>query len=221
MKKILFFLFITIQLQAQSPFTIDPSPAYGSGLSSDNFFNADAVITNHTDSIITLLWERVVEDVTPGWETAACLNITCLATNVNSGELVIENGFPINLNCTFFPNDFAGEGEVHFNLWLKNDTSTLITQVYFGNAEADPTSVQESDLETSISITPNPTLSTFSLGEKLDFELVQIFDLQGKKVAEYSNQTVFDVSFLPTNVYFVHVFNEQRKLSTVLKLTKH
>jgi len=220
MYKLLFFLFFGLQLQAQNPFSIEPNPAYGTGLSSDNFFNADAVITNDTDSILTLSWERNIQSLTSGWETAACLNITCLATDVSSGEIMIEPGFPINLNCTFYPNDLAGEGEVHFNVWVKNDTSTLITQVYFGNAELDPTSTKELEEKLDLKIFPNPTLSTFLFEENQRVEFLEIFSLEGKKVAEFANQTVFDVSFLPTDMYFVYVYNEQRELSTVLKLTK-
>ena len=218
MYKIIVILFLSLQLQAQLPFAIEPNPSYGTGESTDNFFNADAEIFNLTDSTLELGWRRVLQNIPSGWESATCLNFTCLPTDVENGEFSVESGFTLDLISTFYPNDVAGEGEVHLKVWMKNDTSIFINQVYFGNAE--PTNIVDLNIKKQYLIVPNPVSNSFSLEENMEYETLEIYTAQGQRIETFERLPQYNIDHFPTNIYFVRVYSKQKELLTVLKLTK-
>lgn len=218
MHRIILFLLISISAQAQIPFSISPNNAEGFGSASDIFFNADAVLFNNADSTITFEWERTFVEMPSGWETSVCTNFTCLAPTLAFGEFTIESGYSMDLNCTFFPNNVAGDGEVKLKVWIKNDTTQIITQTYFGFADA--VSTIESEIEQSINIFPNPTQGSFKLSSDLDFKEIEIYTSKGELVQKLGKQTIYDIQYLPTNLYFINVLSEQNEVLAILKLNK-
>lgn len=218
MHKIILFLFISISAQAQLPFSINPSDAEGFGSASDIFFNADAVIFNNADSTIIFEWERTFVEIPTGWETSVCTNFTCLPPTFSSGEFTIESGYSMDLNCTFYPNNVGGNGEVKVKVWMKSDTTQTITQTYFGLADA--VSTLESEIENSINIFPNPTQGSFKLSSDLNFKGIEIYTLQGELVQKIGSQPVYNIEHLPTNLYLVNILSEQNEVLTILKVNK-
>lgn len=218
MYRIILLLIFSTSLQAQNPFDIKPNPSIGFWEGTSNFFNADAFITNDTDSTIIFSWERILEDIPDTWESSICTNLTCLPPEVSSGEFSVDPGYSVDLDCTFYPHHNPGSGQVEVKVWINNDTTHSITQVFFGNANT--TNTIDTDLENQYSLFPNPTSSIFSLEGNKNYEQVEIFNLQGLMVAKFERQPHYNLRHLPTNLYFVHVLSEQKEVLTVLKIKK-
>lgn len=218
MYRVILLLLLAFQIQAQDPFTIEPNPSEGFGVSSDNFFNANAELFNNTDSTIVFVWERIIEDLPADWKSSVCLNITCLPPDQTSGEFTLEAGYSLALNSTFYPNGAAGSGQVELKISIKNDTTHTFTQVYFGNADAtNAINISPKEL---FHLFPNPTSNSFSITKNYNFSTIEIYNGQGKKVEEFTSSDYYNIGQLPSNLYFVHVLSKQKEVLTVLKLLK-
>jgi len=137
---------------------------------------------------------------------------------VDEGDFFLESGYFVEFNCSFFPNDLAGNAHVVVNIWVINDTTQMIQQTYFGNADA--TNIIKTDIKNPISIFPNPIQTSFSISQDERIEKIEIYNSLGKKLKSYSWQTSYDVQFLPSDIYFVKIWTKQNELLEVLKLIK-
>lgn len=216
MYRIFFLLLLSINLQSQ--FSIEPSPTEGFANASVAFFNADSNIFNNTDSTINFAWKRITNDLPNDWTSGICTNLGCLPPEVDEGTFFLESGFSIEFNCTFFPNDIAGNAKVEVNIWIKNDSTQMIQQTYF--AYADPTYIVVTDIKNPISLFPNPVNETFSLHNNDKIRRVEIYNSLGQKVKTYSAQLTYNIQFLPTDIYFVKIFNKKNEVLAVLKMAK-
>jgi|GEM_PF-1551789 len=56
-----------------------------------------------------------------------------------------------------------------------------------------------------ISIYPNPTVDVINIGSDLPVNLIEIYSIEGKRVAEFSNERVLDIGHLAKGIYIVSV----------------
>ena len=77
--------------------------------------------------------------------------------------------------------------------------------------------INETDMSISLTVFPNPTTENLTLqindynNEKLSY---QLFDMQGKELSKeqiVAQQTLIDMSSLPTATYFLNVVNQESK----------
>ena len=216
MYRIIFLLLLSVNIHAQ--FSIEPSPTEGSANASVAFFNADSQIYNNTDSTINFAWKRITNDLPNGWTSGICTNQGCLPPEVDEGTFFLESSYSVDFNCSFFPNDIAGNAKVEVNIWIEEDSTQMIQQTYFGYA--DPTNIVESDIKNPISIFPNPVQETFSLSQNDDIRQVEIYNSLGQKVKIYFTQSTYNFQPFPPDLYFVKILTEQNEILTVLKLIK-
>lgn len=216
MYRIIFLFLLNVNLQAQ--FSIEPNPTEGFANASVAFFNADSHVYNNSDSTINFVWKRITNDLPNGWTSGICTNLGCLPPEVDEGSFFLESGYSVEFNCSFFPNDIAGNAKVEVNIWIENDSTQMIQQTYF--AYADPTNIVVTDIKNPISIFPNPVKETFSLSNHDEILKVEIYNSLGQQVKIYSTQSTYDVRLLPTDMYFVKVINKQNEVPAILKLIK-
>ena len=85
------------------------------------------------------------------------------------------------------------------------------------NPDCDLLSVSETEL-INVSVGPNPFRDTISIESQLTNFDVRLYDLFGKQVANYTNQSQIDTSKLASGLYFVKVSSEA--LQQTFKLLK-
>jgi len=60
----------------------------------------------------------------------------------------------------------------------------------------------------NVNIFPNPVKTTFQIKTEQDFQHISIFSLQGKLIKNFSRQEIYDISDLPSGMYFVKIKND-------------
>lgn len=148
--------------------------------------------------------------------------------NGNKFEFIFEN-----INLPF--DDENNDGYLVYKIKLKNDltigtTFTNQVNIYFDFnfpilTNLESTTIQAlnvNDVESNkISIHPNPTKGLLNVySENLTNFKTEVFDLVGKKVASFNNQSQIDVSNLTSGVYLVKITNNLSKETITKKIVK-
>lgn len=112
-------------------------------------------------------------------------------TSSNPKDLIVAN------NILFFSADDGSTGR---ELWKYQDPSL---------------SLNNFELENSISLFPNPTNSGFSIETKYPINKIDVYDIQGKTVKSFKEKLDFyDVEDLTSGLYFVNIKTDN---STITK----
>lgn len=133
-------------------------------------------------------------------------------------ELTAESEFAQNyqwIDCnTGAP--IAGETNAVYNATVDGSYAVIAT-----NGNAVDTSdciviagvgIQESELENSISVYPNPTQNQITISSAVAIEEVKLFDVLGNLITT-KNLNKIDLSTLPNGIYLVQISTEQGKVT--------
>ncbi len=116
--------------------------------------------------------------------------------------------------------------EVDFVSVSSATTNTLSTSRVFDNLIVTATSadtllsVEEVvSIENAVSIYPNPIENSFQIQTNgFVVNSANIFDINGRKIKSFQNTSNFDISELPSGIYFVEISNDEMK--TTQKIIK-
>ena len=109
-------------------------------------------------------------------------------------------------------------GQVVYN--SNSDTSGTVNQGVQQPYEIFTLGIKETELNISLSVFPNPTISNLTLqignynNEKLSY---QLYDLQGKLLVHEqitAYQTQINTAGLPSATYFINVVNNKKKVQS-------
>lgn len=146
----------------------------------------------------------------------------------NNFEFIFEN-----INLPF--DDANNDGYLVYKIKLKNNltigtTFTNQVNIYFDFnfpilTNLESTTIQAlntNDFEsTKISIHPNPSSGIFNIQYEINSHLfTEVYDMIGKKVAQFDNQTRIDISNLNSGVYLVKITDKNTNLVVTKKTVK-
>lgn len=150
-------------------------------------------------------------------------NYTGIAAITKNGEidtLLFKNGFTLASDPTLgIPpsvNSITFSGNTMFTVgnFLEYDNLPAIKMAKFDFVE------KEINIDTqNINIYPNPIVNSINISGLTENEIVQIFDLNGRKVYEFkydSQNKNIDLSFLQKSIYFIKT--EKSLIQKILKL---
>ncbi len=204
-------------LNAQT-FTVTPQEKTSYGSQYDFELVVHGTITNTgTDTVFT--WKRIVNALPNNWQRAICDNQTCWAPEVFRNTIYIPNGGTGNVDAHFYPFDNTGTADMEIMIWVGDDSTNADTVRY--SAQTWATNVSKVKDQKEIEVYPNP--SNGSLTVKYDAAQpvkIEVYNLLGKKVAEYNHQgqqSTLDVSSLPNGVYVLHIQDQGKRVSRTFK----
>ncbi len=187
-------------------------------------------VTNKTDQLINLRWEREIISAPPEWEfricdTNACYNTTTYTNVVPGGQPNVPVPLQLNegslLDLHVLPRKVAGCATV--NVYLSdaaNPDSVLETVVF--NVCVDPlTSVNELD-KSSMRIYPNPTANFISLTRGSVVSQLWVSNILGKRVKTFSTtfNGRYDISKLPDGIYLVSMVDHTGNVLKTVRVSK-
>ncbi len=184
-------------------------------------------ITNETNDVIVVSWERTLEDVPNGWDISNCSPCQChpIGVTSSSGCYFSNTNLTAYVNTHFYPNGIVGSGQVKMKIW---DESTFDEIIVTFNATAQEPLVSISDNTTSSYLRsyPNP------FNERLNLEFnytnvnkvtLEVVDLLGKtvlvKTGLNSNDRVVVNEELNAGIYFC-VLKSNGKILDRIKVKK-
>lgn len=222
MKYFLLTLLLTYSfvLCAQS-IIINPSPASGSGLPTDLFIKIESMVTNNTNAMMDVRWERYNVQLPTAWDNAVCDKNGCYAPSVDTETFSINPGEMSILSIWFVPSSTAGTGTVDLRVYnVADSASTVITTSF--TATAQLTDSEDLTIE-DYSVFPNPASDFIQLPDYAQIAAVRLYDVIGREmmfqaVTEQKNQ--LDVSSLNNGAYLIQFLDKDQRILNTSRIIK-
>ncbi|WP_121667942.1 T9SS type A sorting domain-containing protein [Mesonia aquimarina] len=136
--------------------------------------------------------------------------------NANMQDFELDMDFFVSMWPTCIKVDdatAATNNTAPYDTWLLSG----VDPTFYDAAECTLSLKQAEEIE--VALYPNPTENTFQLQTQTEVQKVELFSLQGKKIAQFSSQENYDISFLETGIYFVEVssINSSQTLRLIKK----
>ncbi|WP_121667941.1 T9SS type A sorting domain-containing protein [Mesonia aquimarina] len=119
--------------------------------------------------------------------------------NMQNFELEVDYYSPRSLCIKVDDATKATNNTAPYNTWLLSG----VDPNFYDTGECNLSLKQAEVIE--VTLHPNPTENTFQLQTQAEVQKVELFSLQGKKLAQFSSQENYDISFLETGIYFLKV----------------
>lgn len=233
---IFIFLFFTTVLFGQSPITVSPTTYQGVlmvDLTKDHLLQDPTVtITNNTDSVIALRWERFELDRPDAWETQICDPNECyfpiVGSNVDTvlalnAPMLIQANSSEKISVYVNPNKISGTGTFALDFALVSQPDSIIGTANF---EVEVTSLVVNTLDLlrqqDIRVYPNPSIDYFQLTDTENIDRVSIINLVGRQVGAFRVYpgARYDVHYLPDGMYLVSLINDDYGVVKTMRLGK-
>ncbi len=203
-------------------FTISPSPVQVTGDVSTFRTEAPSTVTNNTDEVLNLRWERIEEDVPAEWNTAICDNILCWAPTKSVSDYTIQPNEEARMKPEFRSNGVAGVGTIRMLIYDPLDSlNTVQENVYTADIQMS-VSVEEPE-EIDFTIYPNPASDFVVLPENNQIAKAVLYNIAGKQITTFdmmSNTRRFDVMDIMRGTYLLQFIDETGGILHTTRLTK-
>lgn len=184
---------------------------------------ASNLITNLTDSTVTIKWTREVICKSPadGYSAVCDFNI-CYLPNVDSYQFTLEDNQEEPLSVHFYKNE-GQQGAAIIALHLENlavSTDTVTAFYLFNSCELS--SSVEPLPEPGIQVLPNPASNHFQLSDADAVETIRVFNMYGREVRSYNvdSQNSYDLYGLSRGWYIIGCYDRYDRVFQALKLLK-
>ena len=212
--------FVSAGLVAQD-FTVSPSPVSVTGDPDAALVEAPSKVTNNTNNVLNLRWERVVEDIPVEWQTLVCDNILCWGPTKSVSDFTLEPNADGDMKPNFKPNGVEGTGVVHILIYDPLDSlNTVQEHVYTANINS--VSVEE-PTEVNFTIYPNPAKNFVVLPENSKIKKAILYNITGQQVKIFdlvANTRRFDVADVMRGTYLLQFIDETGAILHTTRLTK-
>lgn len=233
---IFILFFFTSVLFGQSPITVTPGTyedVLTVDLTKDLLLQEPTVtITNTTDSVIALRWERFELNHPDAWETQVCDPNECyfpiVSSNIDTvlgldAPMIIQPNASANISIYINPNKTSGTGTFALDFALVSQPDSIIGTAKF-EVEVANLVVNTLDIlrRQEIRVYPNPTLDYFQLTETKNIDRLAIVNLVGRQVGAFRVYpgARYDVNYLPDGIYLVSLINDDYGVVKTMRLGK-
>jgi hypothetical protein len=239
MKQILhlfLLLLLATGLQAQDMITVTPTryqQTFTVDLKTTFLIQEPTVtVTNNTDSVLSLRWERFELDKPTAWETQVCDPNECyfpiVTSNVDTtlgidAPMVLQPNSSEKISIYINPNEVSGTGAFALDFTLANQPDNIIATADF---EVEVASVVVNTLQSirqqTIRVYPNPSTDYFQLTDSEHVDRVVLINLVGRQVGAFRAYpgARYDVNYLPDGMYLVSLINNDYGVVKTIRLGK-
>lgn len=237
--------FLNSIIVAQDTITLEGLPSFHSTADlqdastnpGDVLVHAQVVVSNNTSGIRTYVWERTVNNLPEGWNSAVCDTNQCYLSFVSSREFDLGPGAKGRMDVHVYPGGnpgalpgTPGEAEVHMRIWEKDNPDNFEIGIYTfcvsdgPNSPVNCSTTSTSNLEAQkIQIFPNPSNDFFKLSDNTLVESVQMYNMVGKLVASYKEYSGarHNISGLSNGMYILRLQNSKGVVLKTVKMVKN
>jgi len=194
-----------LQASAQLSFSISPNPVYSEELYPGA--EASAVITNHSTTTDTFLWQRQI--IRLDHDSVCDLAVEDIFLHylplVSQSEFWLYPGQSGPLNVRLFDyNEIGYCALVHLKISKRGSPADTLTVVYHLQ-ECQVVGTNDLAAAPKITVFPNPVQDVFSLKNARDVRALRLFDAQGKLVERFDATAdhTYSLHHLPYGAYFI------------------
>lgn len=218
---ILFAFLIVGQSVIAQDFHIAPDAVYVDDVTSEEFDRAaNSSIYNNTNSSLNLTWTRTIIEMTEGWTSAVCDNITCYGSNVNTSDFVVAGDTLGNIDVHVYPYGVeSGAAIVKVVVHQTDAPSNSTSAMYYFNQAVG---VTEKFTE-AIKIYPNPTQDYISIDNTENLAVkADVYSVTGKLVLSSTlagSERIY-VQQLPAGNYILKLLDANSRVVSTNLLVK-
>lgn len=218
-KPILSFLFALISLStvlAQS-ITLSPTTMEVSGSAASFETIAHSSVTNNTNSMLVLTWERIENSLpVPQWKSLICDTNSCWGPTTNKKSFNLPAGKSAKIDVHFQPNGIGGSGLVKVAIYAAADSANINIVGTYTAVLSPVTATTTAANSRDTKLYPNPARSVVNVDfpANKDISLIEVYNVIGKKIAAYYLEDYQDtypipVADLDAGLYFVVLYNNR------------
>lgn len=207
---------------AQSSFSLGANSVWTVAPNTNKDVEGHTNIHNLSADTITVRWERIVINITPGCASQVCDINQCYLEHVNTKTFKLAGGAFGNLIMHFLnPDTILGASAV-INLKMTNvnvpgDTATisyLFTSPLSGTANQLPAA--------RVKLMPNPASDFFRLENAEAVSRIRMFALDNREVACFNAETdrQYPLADLPAGTYILALESASGQVFQALELVK-
>jgi hypothetical protein len=198
---------LCFNLKTQAQFSIDEDSLFTSGSYSDFELVAHTKIRNTTSNPDTLIWNRIVNSLSPNWTSAVCDIYNCHGETVDQYAFTLPANHVGDISFHLYPNGFKGTGKMVVRFVRKSNPSYYIDVVINSQAYGLGLNALQNN---TFRITPNPASGSLSIGNSnIEEGTFEIYNILGIKVMgdRFISSQKIDVSSLTKGIYMITIRN--------------
>lgn len=216
-------LFMTTLPLWTQDINIDPDSLYKEAPASEFEFSMLAHVWNNGSQNVTLRWDRNIEQIPNGWTTNFCDKNVCYSNFVSTEQFdLYANGDSSILKPIFRPNETPGTCIYRITLSSLTPGIVYSETVVFVAVATVVNGSMEVFTGKDVAIYPNPVQGLLSV-TNADPEFKGSWVVTNAAGQEMLNRPAapasgqIDVSLLPTGLYFLNVWTEDKRLVATKK----
>ncbi|MBX7107267.1 MAG: T9SS type A sorting domain-containing protein [Chitinophagales bacterium] len=214
----LFVVSFVLHSQSQNV-TISPSN-FDLTVSYDDYGDANATVTNNTNTTRTFRWIRIVEDAPAEWTTTVCDKNNCYSSATASQDFVLAANAGGLLRLTVNPNLVTGEGHYQIVVFDIYDSTNTNAVLHVNAVGKDFTGIAD-PIGTSLTMYPIPAKDILNINFDgiNNANSIAIYNVVGQKMKSVnvyagSKSVAVPVADLKKGVYFLRVYSNNKEVVT-------
>jgi len=200
---------VSMGLNMDAQFSVTPTDSLTATVNVDSIYSIHKIdIINELTDSLGLTWRLIDEEYPEGWSVNLCDLGQCYTGIPGSADMQSvgpdEEAF---LKLVLSPLAIAGEGNWHFWVYPTDDQDNYL-DLYFSIVTGE-VGLEEVAVSEVWTVGPNPASNFLNIYSEHNsvLESVQLFNINGSLITELNpNSQSFDVSYLPSGLYFIAIY---------------
>jgi len=168
-------------------------------------------LINNSNSGIPVYVRRLVNNLPAGWASSLCIDV-CYSTTTDSVVFLLPANDTQDFHFYFYtPTSPLGIGHARIGFRNNNNTSNSFSQNMWGIT--NNTTAIKDDEEIYYSIYPNPAYNNIYINHDLTNYIVELYDISGKLMNSYKNQSLIDISNYDKGIYVIKILSKDKLYS--------
>ncbi len=216
----LFFFALTLQCIGQVTFTLRPS-VISSIVPKDTDEVVGHIAIRNTASISkSYTWQRVINQMTNGWESLVCDKEQCYGVGASKEVFVLAAGEENRLDVHVRPNGITGTANIDLVVFETGNSANTSVGKYLFNLNTASKDVDKSNLR----VAPNPVQDYFSIIDDNEIvEEVTIYNMIGKQMKVFKSVDTglrYNISDFPDGIYIIRLLSKNGNTLKTLRINK-
>lgn len=180
-----------------------------------------ATMTNNSNETKTFDWNINILCNSAEFQTTYCDINGCYLPGNNMGQVILEANQSGAMDLHIKSNGVQTEMKAEITLTEVGNADNTV-MVTFIHTECGIVGTEEIEAAKEITLFPNPAADQFSLSENTVVESVQVYNILGSVVKQYtaSENGTYDVADLNAGIYLVQLLGEDQEVLRTMKMNK-
>lgn len=200
---LLLLLFINVELcLSQSIISTDNSSLVIHAIQTDYDAHELLNVTNNTSETQYLYWQIEIDSTQEEWGISVCDNSTCYPPGYEYAQFSLEPNTTGLIKLSLLPNGKPGEGALHLNIGVLNDSLFTPISVEYLLYVNGITSINN-----KFDFNPIIVLSNNEIQFQDKIHQVIIIDIKGSEYYSAKNVNLIDIDYLFPGYYLLYLKN--------------